>query len=391
MKLKIGLITIHDIHNFGSALQAYASIRSIEKMGHSCELIDYKFPARYHKLHAIGGEGVVSVRCLIKKIATFIFLFDLIYFFDLLLKGDYFPFNMAKKRFKTFLKKIPSSKRCDLKTIKKYGQGYDVYITGSDQTWNPRYLYRDYSFLLNFVQDTAKKISYSASFGSKSLPVEFREDYARLLSKYSAVSVRESSGISLLKDLTGQDAVHCVDPTLLLTADEWRKIADYSLCPDRPYILCYILNYVFDPYPYIFELINLIRDKLGIEVIFLTNRRNKKAEEQGYTCCSSAGPAEFLGLYDKASFVVTTSFHGTAFSVNFQKNFITVTNPNASNDDRVTDFLKTVGLEKHGIKAFTCVSVDDLPLTADYSVAEKLLDNKRRESLNYLLRAVNGE
>ena len=297
----------------------------------------------------------------------------------------------TERVFYKFLHKMPiSSVKYNRKSILKNPPEFDIYMTGSDQTWNPRYLSRDYTFLLDFAPDDAQKISYSASFGSKEISEDFKHDYAELLKRYSSISVRESSGVTLLQNLTGQKAVHCVDPTLLLTAEEWREIADYSLCPDKPYILCYILNYVFNPYPFIFDLINRVRDELNMEVLFLTSRRNKAAERQGYICCSSAGPAEFLGLYDKASFVITTSFHGTAFSANFQKNFIAVTNPNASSDDRVTDFLSTLNLQSQGLKAFSSISGIDLPLVTDYSVAKKNLTEKRKESMTYLQRSITG-
>lgn len=390
-KKTVGLLTIHGIHNFGSVLQTLATIRLTEKLGFSCRLINYQFPARYHKMYAANGENVPAWKQWIKKTAACLNLFDIISWGRLILRGEYRSYSASQKKYDLFLQDLPSTERCTKRTVACMDSRFDVFLVGSDQTWNPRYLYRDYTFLLDFVSEGKKKLSYASSFGAKKMMPEFKDDYAFFLKRFDHLSVREQSGIPLIKELTGKDAVHCVDPTLTMTAEDWRKEADYRSCPQKPYLLCYVLDYVFDPYPYILDLISFVAEELGLEVYFLTNRRNKLVEKFGFVCHYDQGPREFLGLYDKASFVISTSFHGTAFSVIFHKSFIAVTNPNDSADDRVMDLLDSLHLNAAGIKASADIPLKKINLHTDYSNTDPILKDIRDRSEAYLRKALEEE
>jgi len=276
----VGLLTIHRIHNFGSALQTLATLRLVEAFGFRGKLIDYQYPAAYHEIHASGSENTSALKKIVKKAAAFLGLLKLISRLQMIAGGEYRAFTESEKKFRKFLREMPSTAPCGRKTVSRMKDSFDVYLTGSDQTWNPRYLFRDYTFLLDFVAPGKRKISYSSSFGAKEIAPDFREDYAFYLKQFEALSVREQSGVPLVRDLTGKNSLHCVDPTLLLTADDWRKEADYSACPEKPFLLCYILDYVFQPYPYVLDLISYVQKTLGLEVFVLTNRRNRQVESR---------------------------------------------------------------------------------------------------------------
>ena len=383
---EVGLITLHLGTNFGSALQTFATWVSVKKAGAECTLIDYQYPTRYHLMHSRRGL------CRWKRVffACGLSMTNVLLSVKQLLNGTYFPLKRQRRAFRRFLAMIPKTKPVDRKSILTDCPPFDIYLTGSDQCWNPKYMYHDLSMLLNFAPDSARKISYSASFGSTQIEEEYREEYSTLLKRYDKISVREDSGREVVRDLTGRtDAEFVLDPTFLLDRAEWCRYAPAEPHPAasrRKFILCYILGYVFQPYPQINEMLTKISKMTGMPLVFLGKHSYDGPEE--HLTIPDAGPLDFVRLMRDASFVVTTSFHGTAFAINFQKDFISVLNPNLSRDNRVVHILRQAGLENRGITLGENVERFRGLLKTDHEKSREKIGVLREKSLRFLFDAL---
>lgn len=379
-QIHVGFITVHRGINFGTALQTFATYSIIKNFGFDCTLIDYKYPAKYHLSKALRDEN--------RSISLFIHKYPLLYSIANTLKqlflGTFLDVHKQKNKFKIFLNRIPQTKEYEMGGIVKKPPQFDIYLTGSDQCWNPRYMHHDLSMLLNFAPDSAPKISYASSFGCSELVAEFREEYRHYLLRYNALSVREQSGCSLIKDLTGRnDAQYVLDPTFLLKKEDWIDvIKTKTIQINGEFILCYVLDYVFNVYPVINSMIDEIRKTYNLPLVFIG--KNKYPAQSYVRTIMDAGPEDFLDLFSKATLVITTSFHGTAFSINFRKDFISILNPNQSLDDRVLNILKMTGMSNRGVILGHSVT-DVLKSKTCYSaLCEKTISDLRQHSLAYL-------
>ena len=353
---------MHRPISFGSSLQAYALQHKITTLGYSSEIIDYKYP---NELHYKQGR----VKRWLVNFVRFIMNMPL---------G--FPNVVELSRFRRFRKKY-------MRLSKYYKSSgdllsnppvYDVFCTGSDQVWNSRFTKSDTTFLLSFAPDTCKKISYASSFAIDYVIDEYKPDYVRFLSQYSHISVRESSGISLVKSLVGKSAELVCDPTLLLTKKEWYPLVEQSkIRINKPYILVFMLSYSFDPYPEVANIINKVHNDLGYHIVFLSGRKQDYFHKDA-TVIKSAGPCEFLHLLWNASFVITSSFHGVAFSVNFEKDFIAIVK-RGNSDSRLVSFLKKINMED---RAIPYDSQDEITYKTHYTHSK--LSQFRETSIEYL-------
>jgi len=331
IKKSVGLITMHRVLNPGSALQAYALQRKVLELGYHCEIIDYVFPNNRHR-----PKDRVKNR--LKRNGR-AFLSNL--------RWGFAP-AIRKKRFQHFYDRCFSlsqqSYRC-FEDIHNNPPSYDIYLTGSDQVWNPKHIKDDCTFFLSFCNQTkSPRIAFAASFATNYIPEELRDLYARHLASYNRISVREKSGIKLVSDLTGQKAEVVCDPTLLLDRNEWSRLAELSSIKIKhPYILAYVLNYAFNPHPQVDGMIEQVQARLNMPVVYL-NGRLADIRKKNSCVIKKAGPCEFLWLFRHADFILTTSLHGTAFALNFSKPFCSVIE-NAQNDSRILSLLQLVGEE----------------------------------------------
>lgn len=198
-----------------------------------------------------------------------------------------------------------------IKTLRK---DFLAAVVGSDQIWNPFYDLGSRSDGLSCLEgfSAEKKIALCPSFGISEMPADWVPRYAEWLRGFKRLSVREDEGAAIVRFLTGVDAEVLIDPTMALEAEEWRSIADYSCCPECPYILTYYLGNGAE------SLTRTVRDyseRNGLKVVNLMDRTSAY-----YTL----PPDAFLALIDKASFVVTDSFHGSVFSLLLHTEFAMV-------------------------------------------------------------------
>ena len=319
--MRIGIITMHKVLNCGSALQAYALQRKLQQMGYESEIIDYKYEDK-------GGRKSLKA-----SITAFIrnALFG-------------FPESRMKRKFKAFYRQnlALTKESYNRESIVKNPPQYGLYIAGSDQVWNPRFIGDDVNFLLAFAPPEARRISYASSIAAVGLDEDSKEIFSRQLSRFSAISVRERSGAAIIKELTGKDARVCCDPTLLLGREDWDVLAARSKYRiNEKYILVYALSYMFDPFPQIYGIVDKVQKTLGLKVIFLQGRA-KDVFRPGSKLIKSAGPEDFAFLFKHAEFVITTSFHGAAFALIYDKPLIGVVDSHSASDSRIRSLLEEV-------------------------------------------------
>ena len=375
-KTTIGIITMHTPVNYGSHLQTFALYEILHRWGYEVEIIDYRYPTAYHKSLSESNSSIkgISWSQRIKKILTF--------FCNLWVHSN----NTL------LLEKMDSFYRNNIKLSKSFNSYdalatnppmYDFYITGSDQVWNPNYVGYDKAYLLSWAPSGKRKIAYSASFGVKELPIEYEQLYKEELSKYDYISVREDSPI--IHNLLGQHNNVVLDPTLLLDRFDWMKYAGKEPIIKGKYILCYILSYKFNPYPYVYSLVDHIKNVLGYRVVFLDNDPIRIMH--GYTLANNKGPIDFVNLFLNSSFVITSSFHGTAFAINSNKPFISLIN-DGSDDNRQFSLIKKLGIDENCL-----VKCGDNPNTIkipfiDYKIVNEQLKKQRDLSISYLKKSL---
>lgn len=355
MKRKAGILTFHNANNYGAALQAYALQTTLKSIApdSDIEIIDYT---------CNGVQGQRSLKRVIKKQG----------FVSAVL---HFPFTKKRikkidgfcRRYMKLSRKVHS--REELKTL---AGEYDIIISGSDQIWNRSWNGNDDVYLQDFHDHNKKKASYAASFGIKELPQDWKDDYKKYLSSFSYVSVREESGRKIMKNDFDIDAGVHIDPTLLLTAEQWNKVASKNTMT-KPYVLVYMVPYQKS----VIEYARKIAAERGLDFVVVC----KSLKKTGGIFKGGAGVEEIVSLFRDAQCVVTNSFHGTAFSVIYNKELaVELKNPRGYNL-RSKNLLCECGLlddcvgEEEGII--------ELP-RPDAAQTEKLLAEKRKASYKYL-------
>ena len=355
---------MHKVLNYGSALQAFALQHSIRMLGVESEIIDYIYPK----------DPNYSLYTRIK--------FWLIDF----LKG--FPRKTKARKFKSFYSnKFILTKEQYLTPESLYSANfsYDKYLTGSDQVWNPIHIKDDLSYFLPFVTDSPK-YSYASSISSGVLKDEFISRITPLLKSYNAISVRETSSQNIINSILGFKPHTVCDPTLLLSRNDWLEIArEFNYQLPNKYILVYILTYAYNPYPDILNLLIEIKERLKLPVIVLDSKK-RIFKNIDVTVINNAGPCDFINFIANASFIITTSFHGTAFSLKFNKPFISVVKDHSNFDTRMVDLLNIVGAESR-IQVFN--KPLNVNLDIDYTHINRNLDLFTKESHEFLSSIIN--
>ena len=364
---KVGLITIYHVPNFGSVLQTYATQVVLENMGLDCSVINYKYPNEWH--HSLGRP-----RPTLKTRIGHIFGIKPAHRKD----NKLTQFKKENFKFTQLYKSLDELKNADWSK-------YDLFVVGSDQVWKSQFTLGDSAFMLSFIPDDKYRISIASSFATKSIPEKFREKYRKYLSKFNAISVREKNGIDIINNELQLNCTPQVvlDPTLLLSREEWMKIIPRSkFTKKKKYILLYMLTYAFEPRPYIYNVIKSLQSKEDYDVIAL----------EGYTAPGQADGirmidktdssiSEFMDIFANADVVVTSSFHGTAFAVNFGIPLISIV-PNGNNDDRQSTLLKSVGLEN--CIANSDVNIDSIVPVYDTDKTRCRLEALRQESKQWI-------
>lgn len=366
-KRSVGVITMHRVINYGSFLQAYATQQAIEKLNCTCEIIDYVFPNEWHYQNGLHDHR--NIKSIITE-----------YTYKLgLIRSHRKRYNIEK----AIAKYLNLSIKFDTpEAIHKAPPKYDVYVTGSDQTWNPKHTKGDTTFLLSFVPDNGRKISFSASIAAKDMSQEYSGIFEKYLKKYDALSVRDSNGAEVVHSIINKSALVTLDPTLILNREEWSEFAlnEKSEYKNEKYIIFYLITHSFDPRPYIYELLFKLQQESGYKVYSFT--KIPKELNIDFDDCSDISVENFISLFEHASFVVTSSFHGTAFAANFGIPLYSVVNDLNGHDDRQASLLSKLGIENCLVSVGTHFS----EINPKYDVIEEQnkLNKLRSCALSYL-------
>jgi len=264
--------------------------------------------------------------------------------------------------------------------LQEISSEYDRFICGSDQVWNHNITDFDRNYFLDFTEDTLKKNSYAASFGISSIPLEHAKEYKTLLKGFNHISVRENQGKKIIKDLINREAELVLDPTLLLNKQDWERIAiDYKKEKE------YILLYTFGNSPTIKTFVEELSEQTGYAIVYISYSAIKRVNAIYEKC---VGPAEFLGLFKNARYVVTNSFHGTCFSLNFNKEFFLEMLPESQGvNSRLENILDLFDLRSRQIINSANANIFK---AIDYDEVNKKMLVERQRSLDFLNKIISN-
>lgn len=363
--MKIGILTHELKYNYGGILQNYALQQALKKMGHEPVTIDYK-----------------QEITLIKKINSLAKRFLARYVLRKNIKVKGWPSiseaAVIQQHTHEFVEKyINTTNKIKLSELAKFCDNFDAMIVGSDQVWRPRYLgkYIDEMFLKSFP-NSIPKIAYAASFGIDNW--EFTDKQTRICKElaqhFDAISVREASGVNLCKKYLNVDAVHVLDPTMLLDKEDYIKLIEQEKTPSPGKG---IMTYILDKSPEKEVIIQSISQRLGLPT-FSVMPKSSYANSTCIDDCIYPPITSWLRGFMDADFVVTDSFHGTVFSIIFNKPFISIGNTKRGLD-RFTSLLETFRLENRLIFKGNELS-STFPFTIDYTTINKIWEKEKTSS-----------
>lgn len=350
--MKFGIMTFHRAVNYGAVLQTYALQTTLAELGMDSEVIDY----RSDKI-----EGLYKI-------------------FSPLLSNikNLSIYTKAKKKivFNRFLKNhiVLSKEYKSKEELKKIEKEYAAVITGSDQVWCEKCAREDSVFFLDFIKNSKKKYSYAASIGKSSVNEEMEKKYAALLEAYSCVSIREGSSKDLMHRCNKEDVFVHIDPTLLLNEQKWNEIAS-KRNKSGEYILLYT---VLGQYK-LYEFANHLSEETGLPIIYLNEEMLHRVKDYHYKV--GVSPEEFVGYFANAKYVVTNSFHGTAFSIIYHKKFFVEIEAVGRKNIRAEELMEKLGLEKRNINRMSFEQYDE---EICWNSVDNILEKERNKSKNYL-------
>ena len=373
--MKIGILSYPLNNNYGCILQTYALKSLLESWGHQVTYIYrrhtidtfLKFRIQYFFKNALFSNKNMERLLSLSNIE--------LYEQEMLKKGETFiPFFEC--HFSPHSAPLYSTQE-----LKDFCEGrFDAIIVGSDQVWRPDLLKCISDYFLAFLDDThVKRIAYAASFG-KSAP-KFSKIYnftcGIAFSKFNAVSVREADGINVIRNLgwTGPDAVHVLDPTLILDSQQYIK-----LLPKEPNNLLTLFCYILDPSKNKKSYIEETARELGLKIDnIIWNQGNEKFVFPSIE--------DWLVRLSSSNFVITDSFHGTVFSIIFHVPFIIILN-NKRGNARLFSLLKMFGLESRILKDDNLRQL--IHAEIDWDIVDKKVDERKAFSLDFLRNALNS-
>lgn len=361
--MKVLLTTIVDNVNYGTYLQGYATVKILQDRGCEVDVLNYTRPHlnRKNMLAKAKSNGLKS------------------YLRGMVTVGldAYMKYNLKKFLFRKAHTTIGFT---DWTKFRETLPKYDLYLVGSDQVWNSTHNHGiDGVFFYEGVN--GRKASYASSVGIESFPQEQYAQIKQLLGEFSQISVRESFGVEALKSLGFENVSQVLDPTLMLTGDEWRKVCGKRFKKTEPFLLVYSVEVNRDKET--IEIARKIAKERGLKVYLISPYVKFNSKLNVDKLFSMADTDTFLALFSEADYAVVSSFHGTAFAINFGCQFVTVSPERFST--RVQSILKLLKLEDRYVK-----TIDDVPHSdIDYSEVNKILDANRLEASKVIDNIIN--
>lgn len=373
MNRKVLLTTVFSGYNYGSSLQALAGKIILQEMGYDCQLVAQKSLVKGRDIR-LGKLLTILTRSLLlrgkngaKALSTY--------------QGSYNKTMIgdSAERFARFTEEILQPQYLSWKGLEKAAKECKACFAGSDQIWNSSTMYVDPMYYLRFAP-SEKRVAFAPSFGRDFIADYNKEKMSKWISGFAHLSVREDSGVSLIKEMTGKEAVQLVDPTLMVDGKTWKctlGIADKS----ENYILAYFLDKPsYKARKSILELKKALNCKvIGIPYQF---------DDMSY--CDEvvpSGPIEFLDLINNAKCVLTDSFHGTAFSINLHTPFFVFGRAYGSahsQNSRVESILRKMNM----LNQFEPTDAFDNMKMLDFAHSERVLWEERQKAREYITNAL---
>lgn len=359
--MDIKVITRHAPSNYGSLLQSIATQTVLERLGHNCEIIDY-IRDDEHGLKAVttalAGKKDWNGGAL-KKLAYIMVRYPEE-------KSAELKFARMRTEFLKLTHRCRSHE--DLSRLKA-----DMFMTGSDQVWGPTLNGKyDSAYFLSFVKNVPR-IAYAASFGRTDFTTEILSEYRNLLSEYVAIAVRENSAADLLAQMGIECAGQVLDPTLLLTADEWAKYIKREV-KGR-----YVLVYQLHNNPVLSEYALKFSEHVGLPLYRISPTFHQFRRGGKFVYLPDLG--EFLSYIKNCAFLITDSFHGTAMALNFNRQFIEIL-PNNKTGSRNQSILKLTGLQDRIVKNYDNYNLSQQII--DYKHVNDIIIRERNKSITIL-------
>lgn len=356
--MKIGIVTITDLTNYGNRLQNYAMYHLLSKK-FECEVVSLtsKRDRPYYNGNYIAWlkERIAGLCCLVPEWAE-----------------KRFGNQITRwENFRKWNKFIPSMTFYECARIpEEIEKEFDFFIAGSDQIWNYNFAAEHFDdYFLKFSKKK-KNIAVSASFGVDEIPDEWKESYKSSLQEFHGISVREDAGRAIIKDLLGFDVPVLIDPAMMLTKDEWLAVSKKPRVDcSKPYVLKYYLGDEAES-----EKIDVWAKENGYEVYELLNKNIPELY--------SVGPGEFISLISNAALVCSDSFHCIVFSIIFSRPFLVYERQGSENymTSRLETLLKKFGFENRWKQL---VTAEDY-LKCDFSEVPKCMKKEQRQFMDYL-------
>lgn len=367
--MKILTITCHDVYNFGASLQAYALQHYLEELGHDVRIINYRPEYLYKKY---------DWKAYTSKKYDRLDKFFLTRWMFRIAKWSYLRFSIGRKKcFDDFSKnnlKLTKDVYFSFDDLKRNPPYADIIIAGSDQIWNPLFQNgRDRSFYIDFALIKTRRVSYAASFSVNNIPDSSREFMRLMLSKMNQISVREFQGIDILKTLGIKGAKKVLDPVFLLDRCYWETFMH------KRSETGYILIYDFEGSDLMKRVALSLKKEKGLKIYSINDALPRLYADKNFT---NVGPKDFLSLIYNCSVFLSNSFHGTAFSIYFNKPFYVFGLNGVDLNSRMDSLLSTVDLKDRLITED--IDLNTLHFDYDFNKVNSLIDKEKRVSKQFL-------
>lgn len=370
--MQVGIVSMQRIYNYGSFLQAYGLKKVIEDLGHEVEFIDYEIE-----------------KCLVQEEKSLFYRFKERYgnttfykflkFWGFINYPRYKRNKMNTKYYNAYCQLYDEEckKYLNITSEYKYRSKVDTLVIGSDEVFNCLQSNKDVGYskeLFGANANADKIISYAGSFGTTTMEQleEFKIDYelAELLNKFAAISVRDKNSLNVIKRLTNIDAEYHIDPVLVY---DFEKEVTY-----KPKLKDYIIVYAYG---------NRITKEEQIKIKEIAKSKNMKLISLGgyQDFCDEhimATPFETLAFFKNADYVITDTFHGSVFSIKYNRPFVTLIRE--SNKQKLSDLLERLG---HADRAVGCLDEMSkiLDQAIDFNNSNKVIESEREKSKKYLM------
>lgn len=368
---KIAVLTFFENENYGTVLQAYALLRTINKFGYSCDIVDF------NRNEARGGIK----EALIKRMKKIGLRASIEY---VVMKGF---IDQRKRAFSEFKVNMPitDTQYSSMKELEALTDDYDAFVCGSDMVWS--WESRDLLdiYFLKFAPK-GKRVSYAPSLGNTELTNEMEDYYRSAINYIDYLSCRERSGARLIKELTGRDCEFVLDPTMLFSAKQWLEEFQISdIAKKGGNILCYMFGGMNRKFH---ATLDRVKDR-DMRIVYVPGRFCEYVNE-GRKHNLPCGPKEFIERYNEADMVVTNTFHGLIFSLIFRKPFLLIHRENGDYwkkyEERMASLLNELGISDRYIYSNDDIRRESFYL--DYSIIESKLNSLIFSSRSYLENAL---